>query len=350
MISQTLIAFTIEFDNAWELQFWTKTNPAPFRTSMVMWANFLRFVGQEGITVRNLSEKAGYEKGKSHPSLAGMIRWRYVTIEPPIGKKGKSSKLDYVTHLTSIGSQAAEAWKPLANEIEIRWETRFGKAQVIRLKESLARIISSFRIQLPHYIPVLNHLDGMRVLTPFNPESDPPDKLALPFLLSQVLHMFTLTVEQNSEISLALWANVLRILNSDGYELRELPQRSGISKEALAMSINFLRKRGYLEEAPSPKGRGKIIKLTEKGFVEQSRYSTILDAVEKEWEKAYLFDIIVELRSSLDPFLNHTPDLDSPLFQGLDPDPELWRANRPRPKVLPHHPMVLHRGGWPDGS
>jgi methyltransferase (TIGR00027 family) len=37
-------------------------------------------------------------------------------------------------------------------------------------------------------------------------------------------------------------------------------------------------------------------------------------------------------------------------FQGLDPYPDNWRASVRRPVTLPHYPMVLHRGGYPDGS
>jgi hypothetical protein len=40
----------------------------------------------------------------------------------------------------------------------------------------------------------------------------------------------------------------------------------------------------------------------------------------------------------------------SPLFQGLEPDPNGWRASVRKPDTLPHFPMVLHRGGFPDGS
>ena len=36
--------------------------------------------------------------------------------------------------------------------------------------------------------------------------------------------------------------------------------------------------------------------------------------------------------------------------QGLEPYPDNWRASVRRPAVLPHYPMVLHRGGYPDGS
>ena len=38
------------------------------------------------------------------------------------------------------------------------------------------------------------------------------------------------------------------------------------------------------------------------------------------------------------------------LFQGLEPYPDNWRASVRRPVTLPYYPMVLHRGGYPDGS
>ena len=40
----------------------------------------------------------------------------------------------------------------------------------------------------------------------------------------------------------------------------------------------------------------------------------------------------------------------SPLMAGLEPYPDNWRAGTPPPRTLPHFPMVLHRGGFPDGS
>jgi hypothetical protein len=35
---------------------------------------------------------------------------------------------------------------------------------------------------------------------------------------------------------------------------------------------------------------------------------------------------------------------------GSDTIRSLWRASVPNPETLPHYPMVLHRGGYPDGS
>ena len=40
----------------------------------------------------------------------------------------------------------------------------------------------------------------------------------------------------------------------------------------------------------------------------------------------------------------------APLFGGLEPYPGNWRAAVSPAVILPHYPMVLHRGGYPDGS
>ncbi|HEX4016762.1 MAG TPA: hypothetical protein VHX15_08500, partial [Frankiaceae bacterium] len=45
------------------------------------------------------------------------------------------------------------------------------------------------------------------------------------------------------------------------------------------------------------------------------------------------------------------PLRDLPRLSGvLQPYPDGWRAKAGAPQALPHHPMVLHRGGFPDGS
>jgi hypothetical protein len=34
----------------------------------------------------------------------------------------------------------------------------------------------------------------------------------------------------------------------------------------------------------------------------------------------------------------------------MTPYPEGWRASVATSETLPHYPMVLHRGGYPDGA
>jgi hypothetical protein len=53
------------------------------------------------------------------------------------------------------------------------------------------------------------------------------------------------------------------------------------------------------------------------------------------------------LRASLEPLAAGQPPV---LFGGLEPYPDNWRASVRWSATLPHFPMVLHRGGYPDGS
>lgn len=111
LLSQALIAFTIEFDNEWEWRFVGGKQPKVFRTSMVMWSNFMRFVGDKGITVRQLSARAGYPKGETHPSLNGMTRWGYVNVVPNTqASAAKPPKLDWLVYPTTQGLHAAAVW------------------------------------------------------------------------------------------------------------------------------------------------------------------------------------------------------------------------------------------------
>ena len=53
------------------------------------------------------------------------------------------------------------------------------------------------------------------------------------------------------------------------------------------------------------------------------------------------------LRQALEPLVAGDPPR---LYAGLEPYPDGWRARLPQPVTLPHYPMTLHRGGYPDGS
>jgi hypothetical protein len=60
--------------------------------------------------------------------------------------------------------------------------------------------------------------------------------------------------------------------------------------------------------------------------------------------------IIPRLRELLEYLEGDPTTQQSRFFRGLQPYPEGWRASLPRPEVLPHYPMVLHRGGFPGGA
>src|ERR1700691_1595149 len=107
LLSQTLVAFTIEFDNEFEYRMPHPTTDfgggvGPWLVSMAMWFNCMRYVGEGGISVKDLERAA-----RTHTNLDGMRRWGYVTISP-----------EKMLRATMRGSMAREIWKPLAAEIE----------------------------------------------------------------------------------------------------------------------------------------------------------------------------------------------------------------------------------------
>jgi predicted transcriptional regulator len=114
------------------------------------------------------------------------------------------------------------------------------------------------------------------------PKLNPPHRLPLPALLSQVLVpsllsrallWFAIEFEQTSEVSLAISANVLRLLTDEGIPLTGLPRMAALSKEAIAMSLSFLVKRGFAAMHSKPGGnRVKVVLLTPKGSQAQKTY------------------------------------------------------------------------------
>jgi DNA-binding MarR family transcriptional regulator len=152
-------------------------------------------------------------------------------------------------------------------------------------------------------------------------------------------------------VSLAIGANVLRLLSDKRVRVRDLPQLSGVSKEAIQMAVGFLEKRGYIVIDPDPTTpRTKLIRLTPQGRMAQDAYGKRLVVVEERWEEKFGKDAIGGLRASLEQLVGEPTARLSPLFRGLEPHASGWRASVRKPETLPHYPMVLHRGGYPDGS
>jgi hypothetical protein len=63
--------------------------------------------------------------------------------------------------------------------------------------------------------------------------------------------------------------------------------------------------------------------------------------IEERWRTRFGQDNIRTLRESLERLAGEPR---------LEPYLEGWRASVRQPDTLPHFPMVLHRGGFPDGS
>jgi hypothetical protein len=88
--------------------------------------------------------------------------------------------------------------------------------------------------------------------------------------------------------------------------------------------------------------RTRIVRLTAEGVSLREAFDRHVDTVEGRWRER--FDM-AELRAALEA-LGGEPAL----LPGIVPYPDGWRAALRPPEVLPRFPMVLHRGGYPDGS
>jgi hypothetical protein len=123
LLSQVLVAFTVEFDNAFERQMPHRTTShgstagslhAPWLVSLAMWENCMRFVSDEGITVRALEELA-----RAKANLNGMERWGYIVVQSdPADKRPRPPRRDWLIRPTRAGQKAQEIWRPLFATIE----------------------------------------------------------------------------------------------------------------------------------------------------------------------------------------------------------------------------------------
>jgi DNA-binding MarR family transcriptional regulator len=367
LLSYALVAFTIEFDNEAEQRLphtttrygvknTTSALHAPWLVSMAMYLNCMQFLNEDeqGIPVRDLVKRA-----RAKTNFPGMHRWGYISVKPPAGAGAKAPKAAWIVRTTAAGREAQQIWQSLLSEIEERWRKRFGKEEVGQLKKSLAVIERQIELDLPDCLPILGHdlSPKMRSYRPRNLKSSDDATLPLAVLLSRVLLAFALDFENEAEMSIAMSANVVRVLNPKGVRVRDLPRLSGVSKEAIAMGLGFLTKHGHavVETEISGSRRTKIAFLTPKGLKAQKAYGQLLDAIEKRWHVRFGEEAIKDLRSSLEPLISESGTGEAalqqtPLSRGLEPYPNGWRASAPKPGTLPHYPMVLHRGGFPDGS
>jgi hypothetical protein len=359
LLSQVLVAFTIEFDNEAEHRMPHTTTRhgaasgllrGPWLVSLAMYANCMQHMGDEPISLLELERRA-----RTHTNLHGMQRWGYITVAPdPADKRAKPPQSAWLVRPTPVGRDAQQIWYGLFRVIEKRWRTRFGDELVDRLREALFPVVAQLDPRLPDCLPILGYgllCAGPNPKLPAPPPAPDPADLPLSALLSKTLLAFALEFEAKSRLSLAISANVMRVLDPTGVEVRQLPFLSGVSKESISMAMGILRKFRLSVVEPNPAGTPwKLLRPTPLGVTVQANYHQADAGVEKEWQARFGPEALRKLREPLEELVQDGTPNHSPLFAGLEPYPEGWRAAVRKPQILPHFPMVLHRGAYPDGS
>jgi hypothetical protein len=254
LLSHAQVAFTIEFDNEFEHRTAHRTtnhgstgsDRAPWLVSMAMWSKFMRFVPEEGISVQDLQRLTRTDAKTLHTWLTRLSAWwGYLVVESAPSSRLKPLDPAAVVRPTPGGQKAIEVWRPLTGIIEKRWQKRFGKSEVDLLRNSLSAITSQAEIELPDCLPILTY--GLLSREPGRERRSPEaaEAATLPALLAKALLLFAIEFERDSAVSLAISANILRLAGDEGVSLRDLPRLAAVSKEAIAMSLSFLKSHGY---------------------------------------------------------------------------------------------------------
>lgn len=124
LLSQLLLAFTIEFD---------RESPVPLR----LCANTIRVLGQTPVPLNEIPRLTGASPEKSD------IGWQarpYVAVESdPGARRGK------VARLTPLGLRAQRTYHELERQIEDRWRASFGEERIRNLCERLESLFVARR-------------------------------------------------------------------------------------------------------------------------------------------------------------------------------------------------------------
>jgi hypothetical protein len=351
LLSQLLVAFTVEFDNEFERQMGEAGYPGA-RLSLVLWANLLRFVSDRALSVRELAGQAMAPEKEIKHQLGCLERWRFVVFEPSkaggppaparfhrqSGREqrdgwgsGRGIRADWMVRLTSKGLTASGIWPPLFGAIERRWEKRFGKDEINSLREALQKVAGKLDAELPQALP-----PGGEGLYPHRATSGTgltPSlaSQALPTLLSQLLLTFRLEFDGESPAPLWLCANTIRVLAENPVRLADIPRLTGGSQETSGIGWQI---KPYVVVMPDPTAkRGKVVCLSPRGLRAQQTYYRLVGEIEKRWEERFGKEEIGRLREALQTLFDRHNEGGPLLSEGLAPPEGTVRAGDQAPAL-----------------
>ena len=347
LLSQILVAFTLELDNEFERRMGEASYPGAW-LSLVVWSNLMRFLVPHGLSVRELTARSLVPKGAVLFAVGCLERWIFVKLEAdpaddrPIPQSmhrlakrmlrdgwgsGRGIRPEWIVRPTVKGRKACEIWTPLPDEIEGRWRERFGADEIGTLRQSLEAVLEQIDFEMPQGLPVRIEA-GYKY--PGRGEFH-SGLLSLPALLSQALLAFAVEFDRTSHVPLILCANTLRILGEQPIPLSEIPRLTGGSPET--SDIGWELKPLAKVEPDAARSRGKVARLSPAGLRAQRRYRALGAEIEKRWEGRFGKDNLRHLRESLRELFVTRSGSRSLLAEGLVPAEGTIRAGVQAPAL-----------------
>lgn len=294
LLSQVLISLSLEFERAG-----AGRPPTP---ALDGWSNLLRCIGGDGVVARQLPELTRLSTRAVRARVGNAVRRDWIRIAS--GKPGSAAA---TLAPTESGLTVRKAWPGLAEQAERAWCARIG-GDADALRHSLQRLVGGLDLELPHFPAAYGAAD--QSITGHNGQDWRPVRrvgadtvagLGLSALLSQALVAYTMDYEADGG-SLALNANVLRLLSRARRPLAELPR-------VQADGMSALERHGYLERYRD--GRTILIRLTPRGEKTHDGYRPRLAQLDQRWDREYgvaaLRTVLESIVSRLHLDLPHHP-------------------------------------------
>ena len=287
LLSQILVAFTLEFDNEFEFQMIRSGYPGA-TMSRIVWASVIRHISLNGSSVRVLAEESLSPLPHLKHQLGCLERWGCIKLtaqSASLGKRdgwgsGRGVNSNCTMTLTQKGVVSREVWLPLTEKIEQRWLARFGQEVLSSLRDGLKMIALKTELQGPDPSDHTSIAKGRP--RPAGPTVDDAD---LPTLLSWVLQMFQVEFDHESSVPFELCANTIRVLGIQPIKESEIPRLTGTSPETSGIGWQV---KPYVIIEPDPGAkRGKLIRLSERGIAAQGVYHKLLGVIEARWRERF---------------------------------------------------------------
>jgi hypothetical protein len=350
LLSQTLVAFTVELDNEFERRTAEAGHPGA-GLSLIVWQTVIQFLANGELTVRELSLRALLPPERLAHMLGCLERWTFLQLRPAAGSvhtmplrhhprarrnlrdgwgSGRGIRAEWIVSLTSKGCTAAETWPPLTDQIERRWTERFGRIQIDNLRNALQPIASRIDTETPSLLSADLRTAKTQTVSPSISSSAAP--LSFPVLLSRILMYFATEFDHRARAPMALSANTLRILSKTPLREADIPHLTGTSPETSGIGWQI---KPYVLVEPDPTARrGKTVRLTPLGLEAQREYQCLVSEIEKLCETRFGKDKIRHLKKSLQAlFAQRNADGNLLMSKGLIPPPGVARSGTQVPAL-----------------
>lgn len=165
-------------------------------------------------------------------------------------------------------------------------------------------------VRFQHYLTYASELQVGR--RPNATLSEPP----LATLIGRALSAFagdydSARGEDLSVPQLGVWANVLRVIDAEGTDQRQLGRRAVISKRVAEVVVTRLERRGRVsveaQAIPGRRGKARIVHITPDGKAARNAAVGLVDTVQEDWRQRFGNDGIVRLRDALSSVVDRLP-------------------------------------------